>query len=159
MIENLTWALTPPYGFYFRVFFFQSNTGNLFNTSFTQVDGLGWAYEGKPFKDSQNFRLDMPTAIKYNHIVLKSPLQPLSSQFEAWVMRYGRQLPAMNGVKASDTYDVTVIMQSQAQVPVSAWLCSRAYPVKASFEGINAENSGLVIETVELACNRIERKL
>lgn len=159
MIENLSWRVLPPYGFYFRVFFSQPKTGNLFSTSFTQVDGLGWAYESKSFKDSQSFRLDLPTAIKYNHIVLKSPLQPLASQFEAWTMKYGSQLPTLDGVKVSDTYDVVVIMQSQAQMPVSAWLCSRAYPVRVSFEGINAENSKLVIETVELACNRIERKL
>lgn len=159
MIENLSWSVSPPYGFYFRVSFFQMKTGKMFNTSFTQVDGLGWSYESKPFKDSQKFQIDLPTAVKCNHIILKSPLQPLPSLFETWVEQYGGKLPSQNGLNVSDTFDMVVTMQSQLQVPVSAWLCSRVYPVKVSFEGINSERSGLVIETVELACNRIERKL
>lgn len=55
--------------------------------------------------------------------------------------------------------DMVITLQSQANVPVAAWLCSHCYPIGCSLSGLDAARSGLAMETVTLNCNRLERKL
>jgi len=159
MIENLTWELTPPYGFYFRVSFFQMATGNLFITSFSEVTGLGWSAESDKKKDSEGKVQEMESGMKCNRIRLKSPLQPLPSLFETWVNDHFDRMAATHGKACIDAYDMVVSLQNRLNLPTAVWLCSHVYPVSLSIEGISAASSQLTTEEVVLACNRIERKL
>lgn len=159
MIENLTWALTPPYGFYFRVSFFQMATGKLFTTSFSEVTGLGWSAESDKKKDSEGKVQEMESGMQCNRIKLKSPLQPLPSLFEMWVNDHFDRMAATSGKARIDTYDMVVSLQNKLNIPIAAWLCSHVYPLSLSIEGISAASSQLATEEIVLACNRIERKL
>lgn len=159
MIENLTWGWLPPYGFYFRVCFFQLKKGVLFNTSFSEVSGLGWNSESKRHKDSERKEQEMLTGIKCNRITLRSPLQPLPSLFEQWVNEHFNRMAAKQEKAGIEAYDMVVTLQSQVSIPVAVWLCSHVYPVSLSIGELNAEKSGMAMETVVLACNRIERQL
>lgn len=159
MIENLTWELNPPYGFYFRVSFFQMETGKFFTTSFSDVAGLGWNAEKNEKKDSEGKVQVMENGIKCNSIILTSPLQPLPSLFEQWVNDHFDRMAATNGKSAIDAYDMVVSLQNRINVPIAAWLCSHVYPVSLSVDGISSTNNNLATEKITLTCNRIERKL
>ena len=58
---------------------------SLFYASFTEVSGLGWNYEKQTQTGSENTAQELPKAIKYGKITLKSPLVPLAAPFEIWV--------------------------------------------------------------------------
>ena len=62
-----------------------------------------------------------------------------------------------DGVKKRKACDVVIKLLDYSGHPLAAWSCNHAYPVKYSVGGLNAERSGLVIETVELVYNRLER--
>lgn len=159
MIENLAWQLFPPYGFYFRVCFFQIKTGTIFTTSFSEVDGIGWTSESEMKTDSERKNQEMQSAVQCRRITLRSPLQPLPSLFEQWVNNHFNKTAATQGKGSIEAYDMVITLQSQAGIPIAAWLCSHAYPVGLSVSGINAESSGMATEKVILAYNRIERQL
>ena len=146
MIENLAWKFLPPYEFYFRVCFMERLV-SLFYASFTEVSGLGWNYEKQTQTGSENTAQELPKAIKYGKITLKSPLVPLAAPFEIWVN------------DCCNSLNMVITLQSQANVPVAAWLCSHCYPIGCSLSGLDAARSGLAMETVTLNCNRLERKL
>ena len=159
MIENFTWSWLPPYAFYFRVSFFRLETGLLFNTSFSEVSGIGWNSEGEPHKDSERKVQEMQGALRCNRITLRSPLQPLPSLFEQWVNGHFKHMAHTQGKGSIEAYDMLITLQTQMNIPVAAWLCSHAYPVSLSIGGLNAEKSEMAMETVVLTCNRIERQM
>ena len=86
MIENLAWKFLPPYEFYFRVCFMERLV-SLFYASFTEVSGLGWNYEKQTQTGAENTAQELPKAIKYGKITLKSPLVPLAAPFERPMFR------------------------------------------------------------------------
>ena len=158
MIENLAWKFLPPYEFYFRVCFMERLV-SLFYASFTEVSGLGWNYEKQTQTGAENTAQELPKAIKYGKITLKSPLVPLAAPFEIWVNDCCNSLNMKNAKDQIVALDMVVTLQSQANVPVAAWLCSHCYPIGCSLSGLDAARSGLAMETVILNCNRLERKL
>ena len=54
-------------------------------------------------------------------------------------------------------YPIPVFIEllNEQQVPAVMWNLSGAYPVRWSFDELNAQKSGLLIETLELNCNTI----
>lgn len=158
MIENLAWRMLPPYEFYFRVCFVKE-LALLFYASFTEVSGLGWDYAKQTQKGPDNTTQELPEAINYGNILLKSPLVPLAAPFEVWVNDCCDCLNMKNAEDIISTLDVVVTLQSQANLPVAAWLCSHCYATGWSLGGLDAARSGLAMETVTLKCGRLERKL
>ena len=108
---------------------------------------------------SENTAQELPKAIKYGKITLKSPLVPLAAPFEIWVNDCCNSLNMKNAKDQIIALDMVITLQSQANVPVAAWLCSHCYPIGCSLSGLDAARSGLAMETVTLNCNRLERKL
>lgn len=155
MIENLAWKFLPPYEFYFRVCFMERLV-SLFYASFTEVSGLGWNYEKQTQTGSENTAQELPKAIKYGKITLKSPLVPLAAPFEIWVNDCCNSLNMKNAKDQIIALDMVITLQSQANVPVAAWLCSHCYPIGCSLSGLDAARSGLAMETVTLNCNRLD---
>ena len=120
---------------------------------------LGWNYEKQTQTGAENTAQELPKAIKYGKITLKSPLVPLAAPFEIWVNDCCNSLNMKNAKDQIIALDMVITLQSQANVPVAAWLCSHCYPIGCSLSGLDAARSGLAMETVTLNCNRLERKL
>lgn len=160
MIENLAWRVLPPYEFYFRVCFVK-DLALLFYASFTEVSGLGWNYtkQKQKQKGTDNTVQELPEAIDYGKITLKSPLMPLIAPFEVWVDDCCDCLNMKSTEDTITTLDVVITLQSQVGTPVAAWLCSCCYATGWSLGGLDAARSGLAMETVTLKCGRLERKL
>jgi phage tail-like protein len=53
--------------------------------------------------------------------------------------------------------DITVILLNGDHLPIQAWNFLNAWPVKWSVEGLNAQQSGLMIENIEFAYQYFRR--
>ena len=52
--------------------------------------------------------------------------------------------------------NVLVILLNEDSIPIAGWLFQRAYPVKWSISDLDANNNGVVIDTMELAYARFQ---
>lgn len=51
--------------------------------------------------------------------------------------------------------NVLITLLSEQQIPLAAWLCINAYPVKWSVSDLDANSNGIMIDTMELAYTRL----
>ena len=150
---------TPPVEFYFRVDF-QNQNGQKFQASFGEVSGIGWSFSTTPQKTAENEKIQLPQGLNYSNITLKRPVAPLSEDFAKWVNSC-LSLTILSG--SNDNWikkkscDVIIKLLDNSGKPLAAWACYHSYPVKYSIGGLNAANSGLVMETLEITYNRLER--
>lgn len=159
MADNAASGWTPPVDFYFLVDF-QNMNGQRFQTSFSEVDGMGWNFSTESKTTGSNEELQMPTGISFTKLTLKRPLQPLSEAFTKWINNCAAImfLPGgTGGVTKRKACDVVVKLLDKSGQPLAAWSCNHAYPVRYTVGGLKADRSGLAIETVELVYNRLER--
>lgn len=157
MPNSKSWI--PPVEFYFQVDF-QKPGGPNFRASFLEVSGLGWSFGVRKKSDNEGGQQSIPTRISYNNVTFKRPVGPLSASFGKWVnncFNYMLFKHAKEDMKKIEAYDVIIKLLDKEGAPVAAWACYHAYPVKYTVGGFNSQNSGLAIETVDLAFNRLER--
>lgn len=159
MSDNTESSWIPPVEFYFRVDF-QNQNGLKFQASFGEVSGIGWNFSTISRKTSENEKIQLPNSLNYSNIILKRPVAPLSEAFAKWVNSC-LSLMILSG--SNDNWikkkscDVIIKLLDCAGKPLAAWACYHAYPVKYTIGGLNAANSGLVMETLEMTYNRLER--
>jgi len=144
----------PPVEFYFQVEF-HFGTRHI-SASFMEVGGLEQEIITQEInqKGNDGLNIKLPKEIKCGNIILKRPLNPLSEEITAWVKRCfsfqtdGRIVPCSL---------IISLMDSQQQF-VACWACSHAYPIKWSLGTLDAQKSGLAIETLTITYNLLERK-
>ena len=85
----------------------------------------------------------------------------MAAPFEIWVNDCCNSLNMKNAKDQIIALDMVITLQSQANVPVAAWLCSHCYSEATFTQWIwMPQEAGLAMEkTVTLNCNRLERKL
>lgn len=150
--KNESWI--PPVEFYFQVQFHFGN--QRISASFMEVGGLeqeiiteesgSSAYDGTKIK--------LLKEIKHGNITLRRSLEPISEKITAWVKQCFSYTE--NG-RISPCTLVIFLMDSQRHA-IACWACNHAYPIKWSLSTLDAQKSGLAIETLTLTYNRIERK-
>lgn len=151
------WIL--PVEFHFRVDF-QNQNGQKFQASFGEVSGIGWNFSTTSQKSDESTNISLPVRLNYGNITLKRPLAPLSESFAKWV---NSCLSLMILPGNGDSWikrkacDVIIKLLDKDGKPLAGWACYHAFPVKYTVGGFNAANSGLVMETVEIVYNRLER--
>jgi len=135
----------PPLGFRFGVVFLAAGViPNPLDILFQKVSGLGSTVETSPLSEGgQNlYTQALPKKIKYENLVLQRGLvvgSPLSIEFNV----------AMSLFKFSPS-NVLVSLLDHTQIPISAWLFMKAYPVKWSISDLDADANSVVIEQMEL---------
>lgn len=145
---------TPPVEFYFQVQFHFGN--ERISASFMEVSGLE---QEIITKESDLFandgtKIKLLKEISHGNITLKRSLEPISEKITTWVKQCfsytenGRISPCML---------VIFLMDSQRHA-IACWACNHTYPIKWSLSALDAQKSGLAIETLTLTYNRIERK-
>ena len=141
----------PPLGFRFDVFFFAGGEVlNPIDILFQSVSGIGSTVTTRPIEEGgQNVYTQLlPEKIKYDNLVLKRGLvvdSPLVREFNA----------AMSLFKFSPS-NVLVTLLSDAGILLAAWLFLKAYPVRWSVSDLDATANTVVIETLELAYQRMQ---
>lgn len=141
----------PPLGFRFGVFFFAGGTiPNPLDFRFRKVSGLGATVATRSLNGGgQNlYSYKLPERVQYENLVLERGLalgSPLAAEFNAAMTLF--QFTPSN---------VLVSLLDESGVPLSSWLFTNAYPVKWSAAPLDADSNQVVIETMELAYQRMQ---
>lgn len=146
-LQGVIKLLDPPMAFRFGVFFFAKGIiPNPIDIRFQKVSGLSATVKMSSENEGGSGRLQgipFPEKIEYENLRLErglTLLSPLNIEFDD-VIRELKLRPS----------SVLVILFSESNLPFSAWLFRRAYPVKWSISDFDANSSSLVIENLELA--------
>src|SRR4026209_2641907 len=132
----------PPVGFHFRVEFV--NTGNDNDIRFQSVAGLNVEYDYESFKEGGENRFEhkLPVRTKYSVMVLKRGMLT-DSQVIKWF------LAAFRDREFKPAY-INVILMNEKGEPLRTWKVAHAIPKKWLVSDMNANESSVVIETMEL---------
>lgn len=138
-------------GFRFGVFFFAGGvTPNSLDIRFQKVSGLSAEVKTQPLVEGgQNlYTHRLPTRVDYNNLILERGMvigSLLNNEFNAALSLFKFQ-PS----------NVMVTLFGDDKTPLAAWMFLNAYPVKWSTSNLDAEQEGLVIDTMELTYTRIQ---
>lgn len=137
---------TPPVGFHFRVDFLDIETvGN--DTRFQSVSGLTVSMDTETVKEGgeNRFEHQLPGRSKYTDLVLKRGLLTDSGVI-AW---------CRDAFENFSFRPITLLVHllGPAHVPLVTWNVVHAWPKKWSTADLNAEQSAVLIETLELTYN------
>jgi phage tail-like protein len=137
-------AYFPPVGFHFRVTFEIAGAGDR-DFGFQEVSGIGMEMEVTSVVEGgeNRFTQTLPTRANYPPLILKRGLLTDSAVI-AW---------CRDAIENLDIKPVTiqVTLLNEEHTPLQAYNFVNAWPKKWSIDGFHAEESRLVIETMEIA--------
>lgn len=138
-------------GFRFGVFFMlPGGLPNPIDIRFQKVSGLSTEVKTTPLQEGgQNHYVHtLPDRIQNGNLKLERGLvlaSPLNAQVDESLAQLQFQ-----------PTDVMVMLFSQDAIPVSAWMFMAAYPVQWSISDLDATQSNVVIDSLELAYTRMQ---
>lgn len=133
----------PPVAFHFKVEFASLRS----EYQFQSVSGLSIELETEEIAEGgeNRFKHKLPVRTKFPNLVLKRGLLTDSA-----LIRWCRD--AVEDYKIVPT-DLTISLLNEDHEPLMTWNVVHAWPLKWSMPDFNAEESKMVIETIELAYN------
>lgn len=133
----------PPLGFHFKVEF--ANLKGEFQ--FQSVSGLTVDLETEEIAEGgeNRFKHKLPVKTKFPNLVLKRGML-IDSELIKWCR------DAVEDFSITPT-DLTISLLNEEHEPLITWNVVHAYPVKWATADFNAEESKIVVETIELAYN------
>jgi len=133
----------PPLGFHFRVEF--ANIKGEFE--FQSVSGLNVELETEQIAEGgeNRFKHRLPVRTKFTNIILKRGLK-VNSDLIKWCR------DAVLDFNITPT-DMTIILLNEEHEPLQTWNVVHAWPVKWEVTDLNAEESKITVESIELAYN------
>jgi phage tail-like protein len=134
----------PPWGFYYKVEFLLGSPPTADDARFQTVSGLSVEYDYESFKEGGENRFEhkLPVRTKYADMVLKRGMLTSSSVIN-WFLTAFRD-------RSFSPTDVNVILMNEAGDPLRTWNVAHAIPKKWLVSDFNANENGIVIETMEL---------
>jgi phage tail-like protein len=135
-------AYYPPWGFYYKAEF--SISKNTDDARFQTVSGLSVEYDYESFKEGGENRFEhkLPVRTKYADMVLKRGMLADSAVIE-WLLAAFRD-------REFRPADINVILMNEKGDPLRTWKVAHAIPKKWQVSDFNANESSVVIETMEL---------
>lgn len=136
----------PPVGFHFSVEFTGLSTGEK-DYHFQSVSGLTVDIETEEVTEGgeNRFKHKIPVRTKYPNLVLKRGLL-VNSDVVNWCKKAVENFDF-------EPIDLIVKLLNEKHEPLMSWNIVHAYPIKWSIGDFNAEESKVVIETIELVYN------
>lgn len=136
---------SPPVGFHFRIEFQDNPDLNGQEAYFQEVSGLSVEIESmsKKVGGENRFEYRLPVRSKFQNLVLKRGMLNNSTLIQ-WVKD---SIETMEVTTAT----VLVMLLNEEHEPLATYRFVHAWPQKWSITDFNAEDSKLVIETLELA--------
>ncbi|MBL8473310.1 MAG: phage tail protein [Rhodocyclaceae bacterium] len=150
-MADLITNMPPPLGYRFGVFFFIGGVvPNPLDFRFKKVSGISSTISTRTLNSGgQNlFSYKLPERVQYDNLVLERGMavgSPLVIEFNV----------AMSMFKFAPS-NVLVSLLDESGIPLSGWLFMNAYPVKWSVSNLDADSNQVVIETMELAYQRMQ---
>ena len=142
---------TPILGMRFAVLFMAGGVlPNPVDLRFAKVSGLAMTVETSTVVEGgQNlYTQQLPQRIGHGNLVLERGMvvgSPLTLQLNATFSTF-----------RFNTSNVLVSLLGEDSLPLAAWLFMKAWPVKWATSDLDAQNPGLVIDTLELAYGRMQ---
>ena len=149
----------PPVGYFFTVFFrtasgFKpSDLLGILDINVKEVSGLTAEIGFDKYQEGgvNDYQHPLPKPAKFNNITLKRGLM-LDSPMVEWIQ------------EATQNFNIvpkhlTIILLGPMGIPFAAWDVKNCYPIKCEISGFNAMESAVVIESVELVCQKHHRIL
>ena len=133
----------PPLGFYYKVEFSVSKNKN--DVRFQSASGLSVEYDMEEYKEGgeNRFTHKLPVRTKFSDLVLKRGMLT-DSEVIKWF------LDAFRDREFKPT-DITVILMNEKSEHLRTWKVAHAIPKKWLISDLNANESAVVIETLELS--------
>ncbi len=133
----------PPLGFHFKVEF--ANIQGEFQ--FQSVSGLTVTLETEEIAEGgeNRFKHKLPVKTSFPNLILKRGLLVDSA-----LIKWCRE--AVEDFNITPT-DIIISLLNEEHEPLITWNVVHAYPVKWAMTDFNAEESKMVVETIELAYN------
>jgi phage tail-like protein len=139
----------PPWGFYYRVDFIGSQERN--DVRFQSVSGLSVEYDMEEYKEGgeNRFAHKLPVRTKYADLTLKrgmltGPSVLTGNSVVKWFLDAFLD-------RTFTPRELSVILLNEKGEPLRTWSVAHAVPKKWSVSDLNANESSLVIETLELS--------
>jgi phage tail-like protein len=133
----------PPVSFHFKVEF--NGIGNDNDTRFQSVSGLTIEYDVESFKEGgeNRFEYKLPVRTKYGDVSLKRGMLT-DSEVIKW---------CLNAFEKREFRPATVIVSllNEQHTSIKRWEIIDAWPKKWSVSDLNAQENGIVVETLDLA--------
>jgi phage tail-like protein len=141
----------PPVGFHFKVEFLGFGSGDI-DTRFQEVSGLSAevAIEELAVGGENRFTYRLPNRARYNNLILKRGMLH-HSDLIAWFSDAIEDF-------VFKPVDVNVYLLNDNHEISATWVLLQAYPVKWSISDFKAQESSLVIESIELAYQYFRRR-
>ena len=137
----------PPVGFHFEVNFSGISEDSK-DYRFQSVSGLSVDIETEEFAEGgeNRFKHKLPVRTKFPNLVLKRGML-VGSEVISWCRN------AIENFVFEPAENITVKLLDEKHEPLVTWNIVHVYPVKWTVEDFNAEESKVVIESIELAYN------
>jgi phage tail-like protein len=150
----------PPVAFHFGVSLLGAKNapiGTPNDASFQEVSGIRveFGIEEVAEGGQNQFVHRLPTQAKYANLVLKRGVVVMSSPLADWVSA----TLASYLVEPIQLRDLMVTLKNELQKPLITWTFNNAYPVRWEVSPMNAMESAVFTETMELAYQYFERKV
>lgn len=132
-----------PIGFYFELAFKDQDI------AFQEVSGISkeLSIEEVACGDENRFKYRLPTVSSSQNLVLKRGIAPVGSLLVNWCASCIDQ-GLSNTIQ---THNVTLnLLDSNSQI-LMTWTFHNAYPLKYAISDLNSQESGIIIESIELA--------
>lgn len=148
-IPELTLHKDPLLGFRFGVFFFAAGVlPNPLDIRFQKVRGLSSTVNTMTVNEGgQNlYTQRLPTGISHENLTLERGMvvgSPLNLELNATLTLF-KFTPS----------NVIVTLFDESKIPVAAWMFIKAFPVKWATSDLDANERGVLIDTIELAYGR-----
>ena len=141
----------PILGMRFAVLFMAGGVlPNPLDLRFRKVSGLSMTVETENVVEGgQNlYTQQLPQRVSHGNLVLERGMvvgSPLNLEFNASLSTF-----------KFTTSNVLITLLGESKLPLAAWLFMKAWPVKWATSDLDAEQPGLVIDTMELAYARMQ---
>ena len=141
----------PILGMRFAVLFMAGGVlPNPLDLRFRKVSGLSMTVETENVVEGgQNlYTQQLPQRVSHGNLVLERGMvvgSPLNIEFNASLSTF-----------KFTTSNVLITLLGENKLPLAAWLVMKAWPVKWATSDLDAEQPGLVIDTMELAYARMQ---
>ncbi|MGZ8157301.1 MAG: phage tail protein [Methylobacter sp.] len=141
----------PLLAFRFNVFFFMDgDKANSLDIRFSKVSGLSSRIDTQPLNEGgQNlFTHRLPARAQYDNLILERSMtidSRLVDEFDTTLSLF-----------KFNPSNVLVTLLDETGSPISGWLFMTAYPVKWTISDLDADKNQIVVETMELAYQRMQ---
>lgn len=137
----------PLVGFRFEVSF--GNDSNAGDTSFAEVSGISTNIVTEEIIEGgeNRFKHRLPSLVSHPPLVLKRGVTKKGSMIMEIISAYG-SVGVINNIQP---VDMTVKLLDEEGTPVLSWSFTGVYPLKHEISTLNANNSDVLIESIELS--------